>query len=522
MWLSVRCAAAAPLVLLLSVACDPAQEAPEEELGKSSLIYGDDDRLEHYQLSDSALLDVSDSVAALMPSNMLTRSGSRWNIYTGTTLQGSQDVCSSEPYATQPTSAFCTGFVVGEDLIATAGHCVSTADCSSTRFVFGYRMDGANNVRSTVNADEVYSCQSVLSRENTGTRDYALVRVDRPITGRSPLPIRRAGTIGNNTALVLAGHPSGLPLKVAGGARVRANGNANYFEANVDSYGGNSGSPVFDAAGLTVEGILVRGENDYVRQGSCYVSNVCPDSGCPGHEGITRTTLFADDVPEINPSCADDALEDNDSEATATAVGSGTLMNLATCSGDDDWFSVDLATGQTLDVIATFSHAQGDLDMAVHAGGVRQDVSESVNDSEQISYTATAPTRVSVRVYGYLGAEADYDLDVSLGGTGLTVSGLAAVDAGSWYTFDLDGGSPGAKVYLVTGDPAGSTSLPRCNGPAVDFGPMTIVGSPTLDALGHAQVTVQIPSHLAGTSWSFQAAMPSRCEVSPLMQLSIQ
>ncbi len=46
--------------------------------------------------------------------------------------------------------------------------------------------------------------------------------------------------------------------------------------ANLDTYGGNSGSPVFNE-----------------------VSNVCPTTGCRG-EDVTRTTEFADSVPE-NP-----------------------------------------------------------------------------------------------------------------------------------------------------------------------------------------------------------------------------
>jgi len=41
-----------------------------------------------------------------------------------------------------------------------------------------------------------------------------------------------------------------------------------------------------------VEGILVRGEADFVQQGTCPVSLVCPTTGCRG-EDCTRTTEFA-------------------------------------------------------------------------------------------------------------------------------------------------------------------------------------------------------------------------------------
>ena len=96
------------------------------------------------------------------------------------------------------------------------------------------------------------------------------------------------------------GHPSGLPLKFANGAQVKDTSNASYFVANLDTYGGNSGSPVFNEDDGTVEGILVRGDTDFVRDNGCFISNVCPTTGCRG-EDVTRTTEFAGDVPETTP-----------------------------------------------------------------------------------------------------------------------------------------------------------------------------------------------------------------------------
>src|SRR3712207_7306735 len=51
--------------------------------------------------------------------------------------------------------------------------------------------------------------------------DWALVRIDRPVTNHSVVRIRRAGQIANNQAVHVIGHPVGLPTKVAGGAIVR-------------------------------------------------------------------------------------------------------------------------------------------------------------------------------------------------------------------------------------------------------------------------------------------------------------
>ena len=75
------------------------------------------------------------------------------------------------------------------------------------------------------------------------------------------------------------GHPSGLPLKYADGARVFETEN-DYFSTNLDTFGGNSGSPVFNADTLEVEGILVRGDTDYVMDFEsngerCMKVNIC-------------------------------------------------------------------------------------------------------------------------------------------------------------------------------------------------------------------------------------------------------
>jgi hypothetical protein len=92
------------------------------------------------------------------------------------------------------------------------------------------------------------------------------------------------------------GSPSGLPLKVAGGAQVRGNSHPFFFTANLDTFQGNSGSAVFNAETGMVEGILVRGEEDYQVNmvKGCIEAKACTDVGCRG-EDVSRLTS----LPEI-------------------------------------------------------------------------------------------------------------------------------------------------------------------------------------------------------------------------------
>ena len=100
----------------------------------------------------------------------------------------SMNMCKSEPYWDQPLGAFCSGSLVGPDLIMTAGHCVtSESDCKETKFVFGFGIKEAGKYPNSVAASDVYGCGQLLGRlqENSGA-DWALIRTDRPVAGHVP------------------------------------------------------------------------------------------------------------------------------------------------------------------------------------------------------------------------------------------------------------------------------------------------------------------------------------------------
>ena len=92
---------------------------------------------------------------------------------------------------------------------------------------------------------------------------FSVIELDRPVTNHAPLKMRLAGEPRVNDDLTVIGHPSGLPTKIAGGAKLRSLHNG-FIRASLDTYGGNSGSAVFNSSTFEVEGILVRGETDFV------------------------------------------------------------------------------------------------------------------------------------------------------------------------------------------------------------------------------------------------------------------
>lgn len=117
--------------------------------------------------------------------------------------------------------------------------------------------------------------------------DFALVRLDRTVNNHTPLKVRLNGSISTGTSVFVIGHPTGLPTKVTTGAKVRSTAPSEHFVTNLDTYGGNSGSAVFNARTGVIEGVLVRGDTDFTYAGSCVVSYQCKDTDCRG-EDVTR------------------------------------------------------------------------------------------------------------------------------------------------------------------------------------------------------------------------------------------
>lgn len=213
--------------------------------------------------------------------------------------------CGGEKFVDQPNPGMCSGFLIANDLVITAGHCVDLPNfCSEYRWVFGFQVNPETKKAGVdVKEEDIYKCKKVVSNLLSMPLglDYAIVQLDRKVSGREPLEIRNDALVADNTGLLVIGSPSGLPLKVADGAKVRDNTHPYFFNANLDTFQGNSGSAVFNAQSGMVEGILVRGEEDFVHNAekNCIEAKKCKDGECRG-EDITRLTA----IPEIGSQVA--------------------------------------------------------------------------------------------------------------------------------------------------------------------------------------------------------------------------
>jgi hypothetical protein len=289
------------LVLLVVAGC---RDNPSSQPGKTPeplaqsqapVVYGTDSRTEVIGHSDGTLrARALESTVALMSASDVNPPNPSNITFKARTLGEIYNLCGGERFRDDPAPAFCTGTLIDDDLVLTAGHCLPNADtCASTRFVFHFSKETYYSL-GPVTAADVFSCQDIVVRAqgvvNGKTLDYAIARLDRSATPRfTPAPVRagnRALATGQQVALI--GASGGTPLKIDSAGKVlepRAP-TLDYFVAALNAFHGDTGASVYELVGYSVAGILVRGDKDYATNGNCRVARICGETGCRG-EGIT-------------------------------------------------------------------------------------------------------------------------------------------------------------------------------------------------------------------------------------------
>jgi hypothetical protein len=269
--------------------------APERTVDETGVIYDKDSRSEAHYLKDFTIQKLSKLAVALVLTQDLKAVDSATVEVQGGSLQETQGLCSSEKFIEQRTAAFCSGILIDATHVLTAGHCVFTQkECSETSFVFGYEyfLGAPSNYR--VSRRNVYSCARVVAAAKSPEGDafkkqafdFAIVELSRPV----PMPFQVALSIGDSLKkrdeVFTLGYPMGLPKKFASGTVRGNNPRNNYFSALIDTYGGNSGSPVFNVQDGSLEGILISGEDDFVSVPGrdCKVSHKCSRTDCEGEQ----------------------------------------------------------------------------------------------------------------------------------------------------------------------------------------------------------------------------------------------
>ncbi len=233
-------------------------------------VYGKDDRLDWYELKkDKAKKEAfnnSQAVGLLFPNKQKLKE------YRDTYLEleaqllkynPGKKLCGGFQFKHQrvPPLGICTCFLIGPNLIATAGHCLEKKKSTEAEILLDCYASESCDKMEQIRTNPIYSIDSCLFFRDDKLVDLAIYRLAEKVDSHQILTLdfSMPATL---QALYAWGHPYGLPLKFVDGS-ILAKVEDNKCQTQLDMSAGNSGSPIFAQSTNQVIGVFVAGSRDY-------------------------------------------------------------------------------------------------------------------------------------------------------------------------------------------------------------------------------------------------------------------
>lgn len=231
-------------------------------------LWGDDDRLDMFEIKEESIQKNASSLVVVCCKRDLIDMNDGTLILNVKNYGSVFNLCNDEPFYNQPILAghSCTGFLIGSDLIVTAGHFTYKNSIADIRIVFGFHMLNALTPSIRIPYKNIYKVGNIVhivcNPRGRGA-DWALIKLNRKVEEHHHVMLSEKAIYSNQPVYTL-GHPCGLPLKLAASAKVLGISDT-CFSVDLNVYSGNSGSPVFDQRTHKVIGIVVRGDTQDFR-----------------------------------------------------------------------------------------------------------------------------------------------------------------------------------------------------------------------------------------------------------------
>ncbi len=276
-------------------------------------IYGFDQRQEISQLSP-AWQKAASAVALALPTHFLATNNEGQLFHDEWEERNYGEnmlLCPDERFTDQTTYGHCTAFLIHPQVLLTAAHCLlpkgkieNTAHpyCDSFSFWFDYNNKSPKPYGTQIDPLKVVQCQKVIYAEineslnsEEDPMDFALLELSEPIHTIQPLQIDTAD-LPAQTIVTTIGHPHGLPAKFSGFSPLLSeNNDPTTLSVNLDTLGGNSGSPIFNIKKAVV-GVLTNGHqyDTYPTKDGCDRINQCDSEGnnCNKNSKLPTSNLF--------------------------------------------------------------------------------------------------------------------------------------------------------------------------------------------------------------------------------------
>lgn len=204
-------------------------------------------------------------------------------------------ICESEPFFSDPACGYGSGVAVGPDLLLTAGHNLDVTDIGMSYVVFGLRFP-AKGKSIRVPRDQVFKATVIDRKVTDEGPDWAILRLKHAFDEGANVDLVYAklsdtDNYPDRTKVLLAGHPSGLPLIIDEGGWISP-GTPHHLYIWADTMPGNSGSPVFHRDSGKLCGVYLGSISDLsnyqlIKKQDCFVQMNYPTPD--GHTGIVQS-----------------------------------------------------------------------------------------------------------------------------------------------------------------------------------------------------------------------------------------
>gem|GEM_PF-5587747 len=210
----------------------------------------------------------SKSVAVIAPKHLLQTEVSYRQRVIGRNGGGRNTVFKGR-FGEQRSIGYGTAFLIAPDILLTTKHTFDQIDpekWEDLRYVFGWSGDGEGDMlydsQFTILEGELIrdSCSGTLD-------DYAMIRLKEKVEFDPLIPDLNPRSSLKGRWMYTLGYPGGIPQVLAVDGKW-VQGGSYTFTTNLDVFGGNSGSPIFDLMTHEVLGMLLKGADDYHRKGN--------------------------------------------------------------------------------------------------------------------------------------------------------------------------------------------------------------------------------------------------------------
>lgn len=255
-----------------------------------------DSRIEIAQLDPDvpwqlSIRNISESVAMVVErSNLIKISPTTYQLNVATSLGNRYNLCHDQAFFNQRVVGVGTAFITDKKQMITAAH-VFPGPLKDYAIVFGYHViNQLGTAETSIDAKNVYYPDKIIKRYDD--LDLVVFETDRELN-RPVLAWEKSAALHNGNEIYMLGYPMGLPEKLAINADITDNANRYFFYTSLDSFQGNSGSPIFNFETHKIIGVLVSGMVDYELHGDCYRTTSCRQPDCVGEKAIRIELAFS-------------------------------------------------------------------------------------------------------------------------------------------------------------------------------------------------------------------------------------